>query len=357
MKNFTMPADFKIQSINKYHEINEIYSTAKVIETYGQITEGNLVNSGRNCDSLPQIGLKELERYVDYSIKKNIKFNYTFNASCLSNLECSKNGLKQIGELIDRLWNIGIDTYTVTIPAIMEFIITRHPQANIIVSTICGVNSLSKVQCYKRMGVKRIVVDADISRNINLVKQMNEIFQGGIEIILNNLCYRNCPYKFFHYNHDSHYTADNGGMYFTTRCAMQKYEKKENILKLNWIRPEDIHFYELNKIEIYKLQGRPSVSYGKPWKTVQAYIQEEFAGNLCDLLMLFSPSPYLTYIDNKALNGFLENLCINVGKSEDCKKCNYCKEYAKKSVVDSDFNKQLVKMFKELELFGEEKCI
>ena len=355
MKLFTVPADFRESTLEKYEEFNKNYPKAKVVETYGQMVEGKLVQSGRMCESLPQVGLKELEYYVTCSQKKGIGFNYTFNASCMSNYEGTAEGLHEIKILVKTLWNMGIDTFTVALPEIMEIIKYTLPQSKIVVSTICEVNSIQKIYLYKNMGVVRIVVDADINRDLKLLEKMAEVFGSRIEIIVNNLCYQNCGYKMFHYNHDSHYINEkNGSIYYTSRCAMQKYSKKENVLKLNWIRPEDIHLFENIGISFYKLQGRPSVLHGMPWKAIQAYAEENYDGNLCDVLTLFSPSPYSTFIDNKKLEGFLEGYCTNTSVHNiDCLNCSHCSTYAEKSVTESAYNKTLVDMFKNINIFGE----
>ncbi|MDR1769429.1 MAG: U32 family peptidase [Hungatella sp.] len=355
MKLFTIPADFRKSTLEIYEEFNDKYPMAKIVETYGQMVEGKLTQSGRMCESLPQVGIKELEDYVAYSQKKGMGFNYTFNASCISNYEGTTKGIQEIKTLIKTLWNIGINTFTVALPEIMELIKYTLPQSKIVVSTICEVNSIQKIYLYKNLGVDRIVVDADINRDLKLLKRMAEIFGNGIEVIANNLCYQNCGYKMFHYNHDSHYINEkNGGAYYSSRCAIQKYSKKENVLKLNWIRPEDIHLYEMAGIRYFKLQGRPSVLNGNPWKAIQAYSEENYEGNLCDVLMLFSPSPYATIIDNKKLDGFLEGFCTNTSvQNFDCPKCSHCLSYAEKSVTESTYNKTLVEMFKNIDIFGD----
>lgn len=73
MKLFTVPADFRESTLEKYEEFNKNYPKAKVVETYGQMVEGKLVQSGRMCESLPQVGLKELEYYVTCSQKKRYR--------------------------------------------------------------------------------------------------------------------------------------------------------------------------------------------------------------------------------------------------------------------------------------------
>ena len=354
MKRFTVPADFKIETIEKYIQFNETAKGACVFETYGQMTNGGITASGRINASLPQIGLNELEKYVAFSKKHNIEFNYTINPSCMGNLEHSIEGQSKILELVNQLWNMGVTTFTVAIPGVMELIRYSKPQSRIVASTICEVNSLSKAHFYKQLGVGRIVVDTDINRNLPLIQAMTNSCGNILEIIVNNLCIYNCAYKMFHYNHDSHCTGSmKGSTFFTSRCITQKHRQMENILKCNWIRPEDINKYESCGIEYFKLQGRPNVLHGQPWKSVYAYSNGYYYGNLCDVLTLFSPSINGTYIDNQALDGFLDNFCAcRTDKYYSCDDCTYCKQYALKSVRDSDFSNSLISLLNGQNVYG-----
>ena len=81
MKIFSVPADFSEKAIDVYNELNQKYTEAYVGETYGQITKDYMHMSGRAVASLPQIGIRELEKYVKYSLRKGIKFNYTIKCS------------------------------------------------------------------------------------------------------------------------------------------------------------------------------------------------------------------------------------------------------------------------------------
>jgi len=77
MKYFSIPTDFKKETIDKLDQLNHSYDNAKVIETYGNITLKNFLGSGRSVELLPEIDLTGLHDYVEYSKSKGIDFNYT----------------------------------------------------------------------------------------------------------------------------------------------------------------------------------------------------------------------------------------------------------------------------------------
>ncbi|WP_339063035.1 hypothetical protein [Tepidibacillus marianensis] len=74
--------------------------------------------------------------------------------------------------------------------------------------------------------------------------------------------------------------------YFASRC-MALHLNPENYLKLNWIRPEDLHHYTDIGITHFNLHGRTNVYTGNPAKAVKHYIEEQYDGNLLNLLELF----------------------------------------------------------------------
>lgn len=356
MKYFTMPSDFKFETIDSYVYLNEKFSNSKLVETYGQITTEGITNSGRFNNSIPPVSPSFLRDYIEYSKKNGIDFSYTFNASCLGNYEFTYEGIRKIKDFVKELKYVGVNNFTVASPLLIEIILKVDQNTNIIASTICEINSVSKVLFYKKLGVKRIVVDADVNRNFKLLGNIVSAFGEGVEVIINNVCMKNCAYKIFHYNHDSHASDSCLDIsYYSSRCAMQKLASPDNILKLNWIRPEDIKYYDAMNITHFKIQGRPNVLNGNPSRTLYSYFNENFDGNLCELLVLFSPNIFPSSIDNKSLNGFLDPFVANSDFcNELCDDCGYCSIYAEKS-MDFDkvqkSNQDFICMFKSIKLF------
>lgn len=362
MMFFSVPADFKNTTIDRLNRLNDTYTDAKVIETYGQLSEGTFQNSGRAADVIPYADFKALEQYVAYGSKNNIKFHYTLNPSCIGNMEFEEDGIKQIQVLLKRLSEIGIESFTIAIPPLMELAKSLNEKFEIKTSAICEVNSPGKAMFYKKLGAKRIVADADIIRDFRTLRHISEDFGDGVELIVNNVCYKNCAYKIFHYNHDSHCSqkGNKKGLikdYYTNRCSLQKCQKPENLIKLNWIRPEDLKYYKDIGIRYFKIQGRQSVLKGDLIRTVESYMKEEFDGNLFDLITLFAPyNAFQPYIDNKQLDHFIERFyCYPNACTDLCQTCGYCASYAKKAMHPDEveqLNKQAQKFYREYDKFS-----
>ncbi|MCR2018225.1 U32 family peptidase [Blautia pseudococcoides] len=359
MKYFSVPADFKDESIDKLAYLNSQYKDSKVIEVYGQKTEGNIINSGRMVDTLPQITDEQFYSYIRKANEKGINFNYTLNPSCFGNLEFREQGIQEIRSLITQLEERGVHCLTLSSPAIMELCKKFNPHVKIKASAICEINSPMKSLFYKELGVKRIVLDPDITRDFGKIKNICRVMGDGVEVIINNVCLRNCAYKMFHYNHEAH--CSRGEMqevrdFFTNRCSMQKAKRVENVMKLNWIRPEDLKFYEACGIKYFKIQGRQNVLEGDLFKVLEAYFEQNYTGNLYDLITLFAPyNSFQCYIDNKKLDGFLDVFYENEKFcTEKCDSCNYCRKFSEKCIdieTAENLNESAKKFFGSIDTY------
>ncbi|GKX31191.1 protease [Vallitalea longa] len=358
MKYFSIPADFKKSTIDRLYELNNTYEDIKIIETYGQVTVGKILNSGRIMDVLPQINMAELKKYIEYCRKKNIEFSYTLNPACFGNYEFSEEGIKSILDLLNQLATIGITNITVSSPSLVEIVRESGFDFEIKASAICEIVSPNKANFYKKIGAERIVVDPDITRDFEKLKHICEVYGDKVEIIINNVCMHNCPYKMFHYNHEAHCTNDQDIKdFFFNRCSMQKASDTANLLKLNWIRPEDIKLYEEVGIRYFKIQGRQNVLTGDIVKTLEYYFNESYDGNLFDLITIFSPyNSYQTYIDNKKLDGFVERFFREPGFCKEvCSKCGYCNRYAKMAIdveESRELNRKCLEFYSEYDKFS-----
>lgn len=339
MKYFSLPADFKKETIDAYDRLNNDYEDSKVIDTYGNITIGNYFSSGRLNRQQIKVDLFDLEDYIKYSRQRNIEFTYTINSPYLQNREFTGKGLKEIDTFLGRLYDAGVQWLVITLPSLIELVKWSKYDFKIKASTICQIINANKAMAYKDMGVDKIVVDESINRNFSTLKRIREAFGDQMEVIINQVCDLNCIYRMFHYNMisgESEGAANDVSInYYEHRCVLQQYKSIDHLLKLSWIRPEDLKYYSSIGIHHFKLQGRHTfIRGGDPVRTLKCYFKESFDGNLLDLLTMFAPlNNFNVFVDNKKLDGFIkpfyeiENFCTN-----DCTKCNYCESYARKSI-------------------------
>jgi len=328
--DYSIPSDFEIKTLEDISKLNRLYHGHKVTEIYGQVTDGYIKNSGRMLSMLKTISINSFGDYLTECHKRGIKFNYTINASCMSNMEDEENTISFIRDL----YNMGVDSFTVSIPRLIEIIRGKCHDVEIKASAICAINNVNKARAMFNLGVNRIVLDPNITRCFNVIKRITNEFPDSCEIILNSMCVKNCIFTMFHYNYDAHCIGDitNSNRYYFNKCSHQKALDCANYLRLNWIRPEDMHYYTDSGLNKFKLQGRNVHNGDLILKAIKHYIENNFDGNLIDLLTVFTPYNIVQpYIDNKKLDGFVNRFylrpdCCN----DDCRNCGYCDSYISK---------------------------
>ncbi len=341
MKYFCPPADFKYETIDRYAELNSQYGHSKITETYGQLAPDSLFGSCRSPKNLPAVDMEQLEKYVKYSRDKGIEFNYVINASCMGNDELVKEGFHKVCDFLEKLQEIGVQWITLCLPSLMEIAKYKAPGLKIKASTVCLINSPTKAEFYDELGIKRLVLDEDIYKRFDILKNIRKAYSGDLEIIVNSFCRTDCPYKTFHYNSFSHsHLYKDKYPYYGTRCN-NIHIGGENLIRLNWIRPEDLHHYSEIGIDYFKFQGRSNVLDGNPAKAVTHYIEENYEGDLISLLELFSESrPFaitMAEMDNRKLDGFLDRFVQDPGFcSKLCRECGYCAAYANAAISRTD---------------------
>lgn len=348
MSYYSVPADFREETIKKYVQLNKEYKD-KVNETYGQLNcLDNFLGSGRSSDHIPYCDYKLLERYINIANQCGIGFNYVLNTTCLSNEEFNTEGIKKIITFLKSLINIGVNTITVCLPSLMELIVMSGLPLKIRASTVCNIINVEKAKAFLRLGANRIVADESINRDFTELKNINSACLGDLELIVNVICNKNCIYRPFHHNQMSHNLNFNKSSvsYYSHRCMMKRCEEADNLLKMNFIRPEDIHYYENIGIKQFKIQGRQAAIKGDIPKTVEAYFKRSYEGDLLDLLDCFYPTnSFRVQLDNKKLDKFIEpfyykNVCKN-----NCVECNYCNSF-----LDNCVNIQKLHMVNKLSL-------
>lgn len=348
---FSVAADFKRSTLDAYDQLNQRYSGRKVAETFGQISIGNQLGSGRPGDMLPAVTKIDFEKYVSYGLKKGIGFNYSLNMTCYGNQEFTQEGLKAIDTLIHYLYNIGVNSITVAIPFLIDYISRQKTELKIKASTLCDITNAEKALAYLEFGADSIVVHESIIRDFAALRSICERLHGQVEIIANSICHKNCMFRPFHQNQCSHsYEHDQKSeLYYSHQCVLQRSKSPAEYLKMNWIRPDDLHYYTKIGIRRFKIQGRHSAAEGNPVKTVEYYMQESYEGDLLKLVDHFSnKNTFVLSIDNKKLDGFLDpfvhtpHFCTN-----SCHTCHYCDTWAKKCINQKEaaLFQQLAKEF------------
>jgi collagenase-like PrtC family protease len=339
-KMLTMPADYRVETLDRYAELNSQYPHLAVRETYGNLNPSPIeLSTGRSAKGLPEISLAALKEYAAHGNRLGIHFNYTINTPCTGNLEFSSRGRKKFLGFVEQLLEAGIEHMTLASPSLIQLVKGHFPKMDITVSTIAQVDSVPAAKGFEEMGASRIVVAEDINRQFYVLRMIRRHINIPLEIIVNTRCFYSCPYRAMDYNLLGHLGGDSQAPdvrdYYKWICTGYLLSSPLEWMKMRWIRPEDLGLY--GDITWFKVIGRHLVDRCDLPRAARSYMEGRFDGNLLDLLGNFSNERATLYpvaIDNRALDGFAAWYAKNPFNcaEQGCDGCNHCEEYLKKAV-------------------------
>jgi collagenase-like PrtC family protease len=328
MNYFCIPSDYKAETLKQLNILNSNTAHYKVLEVYGQITKEYIFPSGRN--NIPSISMEELEEYIKQAHKYGIQFNYLLNGSHMDNSEFTSEGIDRIYSFLHRLDDIEVDSVTITLPPLYEIIKRENFKFKVVVSTINQISNVNLANFYNQQKVSRMVLSENITRDFNRIKAISQNVDCDIEIIINSVCFIDCPYRIFHYDQIAQSSIMQNNIatsYYSNRCFLRRIAEPESYLNIAFIRPEDLKYYEEVGVTHFKVQGRSIIANGDIIKTLESYITHSFEGNLMSLLYCFSKKNYEIYIDNKKLDGFIAPFLKGKNCDGGCGNCFHCKNY------------------------------
>jgi collagenase-like PrtC family protease len=366
-----------------------------VVELYGKLRE-DPVGGGRAPYQLAPVARGKLADHVQHARRFGIDFNYLLNASCLSNREITRRGQKEIERLLDWICEIGVSSVTVSSPYLLTLIKRRYPGLKVRISVFGGVDRVRKAQMWEELGADCIVLDSIlVNRELKTLEQIRKNVTCDLELLANNNCLSGCALSPMHMNALSHTGQcwhDNRGFFIDwsfLKCTEMKLRDPVNYIRSEWIRPEDLHVYEELGFELFKVTER-DIPTSMLVTRVRAYAERRYEGNLLDLIQpygfkgldendryfrrgprwflqfflrpgLVNPARMIllkrladirsmtgpmaehepVYIDNRALDGFMERFlekgCLDI----HCEECRWCHDFAAKAVRIDEPHRQL----------------
>ena len=196
-------------------------------------------------------------------------------------------GYRGILEYLDWIAGLGFDSVTISVPLLIEIVKKHFPGLRVKVSSYQKIRSVSMAQRFEDLGADAIVLSEHSNRDFKLMEAIRKAVRCRLVLIANVGCVFDCPNVFAHANSNSHSGAQGEpATIFTesyqTYCTMKRLESTSELIKMRWIRPEDVSVYEDLGIDALKILDRHS-STDALAERVRAYVQRSFAGNLLDL--------------------------------------------------------------------------
>ncbi len=374
-----------------------------VVELFGKLRE-DAVGGGRAPYQLAPVSRKRLAGHVRDARRAGIGFNYLLNAACLGNREITRKGQSEIEELCSWLVETGVASVTVSSPLLLRLVKERFPSLKVRISVFGGVDRVRKAQMWEEMGADCIVLDSLlVNREFAALESIRKNVRCDLELLVNNSCLSGCAFSPAHMNalaHAGQEWHENGGFFIDwclLRCTEMKLRDPVNYLRSEWIRPEDLRLYEGMGYDLFKVAERDLPTPVMAAR-VKAYAARRYDGNLLDLVQPFAlkgvngneryfrkgPGWFLrfllrpglvnparmvllkrladlrcmtrpvegappVYVDNRALDGFMERFRETGCRDQECDTCRWCHEFAGKAVrVDAARREEALAAYGEL---------
>jgi len=360
MTKLKLGTNFDFNLLYEIKNLNEKYKNenSSIYEIYGSERKMAFLTA-RPDFRLPDISRDHLEKYIKLSNDIGVIFNYTMNTINPGSKEEILNYKKELQEFIKYLQNIGCNRVTIANPVLLDIVREVSDDIEIDISTILHVETVTQIKyLHENYKIKKLCNNLTKNRSVKFLKNAAKYCNENdieFELLANEFCgvggqgystscvYRQSCYG-FHSNTHTKEEAESLNGYPMSYCMTSRKTDPYNWLRMRWIRPEDLHYYESIGIDNFKVTGRTgSTEY--LLTMAESYLKKQWNGNL---LSLWKPLETIytgecenkfvhhTYIDNKKLDGFLNHWFND--ENFDCANevcgttCLYCENFYKNKI-------------------------
>lgn len=256
-------------------------------EVYGKFA-ADAVGGGRPSYMGTPLTRRELANYVAVLDRHDIAFNYLLNSSCLGNREWSRRWQRKLLRLLESLGTMGIHRLTVSTPYLLERIKAVFPEFHIKAGIYAQIDTPRRARFWRDLGADALTLESfSINRDFAVLRAIRGAVDGELQLIANHPCLPNCPMQPYHQNGFAHSSDGSRRLfidYCFLSCTLKRLEDPSLLVKANWIRPEDIGFYEAIGYEHFKLleRGIPSAEL---LRRVEAYSRRNSGEDLAELIL------------------------------------------------------------------------
>jgi collagenase-like PrtC family protease len=332
---FSVPYNENIDCLEEISGLKN-YNNNKITEIYLSGPQ-EYSASGRIMDMLDIDNFLSTVKRIH---SKGLKVNLVMNPTCEGDEWYSPLTLKKTIDYLNIVHKeYGIESVTIANPIYIEIIRKHFSEIEICASVLGDIDCVQRALIYSDMGADIITPDASINRNLPVLLEIKKVTKKKLRIMVNEGCLYKCPFRKFHFNYVSHISKKAGmDFVFVPYCNRIIEKDASQILKSDWIRPEDMRKYS-NITNYFKIVGR-DLPNSKVLRSVKAYMQESWDGDLMDIVASSLGAFALKhgiYLDNKKLGevGFFNKVSAC---GQNCYSCNYCEEMVKELVKTGKFN-------------------
>lgn len=291
----------------------------------------NVWNSWRDENQLPNYETQAIYELVKKCSSYNIDTILIMNATCEWENTGDKFYMLKLIKFVKDLHSKWLTSITLTNMLYVPFFKKALPNLIIYSSINCYLKTLEQAIYFKDIWIDILTIDRDINRDLWLIKKIKNRTWIWIQMLLNEWCFSNCPYRHTHFNIAAHRVDYNTeerlsrGIYNLIEdfsCVPFVNKNKKLIFRAPFIRPEDLVHYDWI-VDVYKLDTRPE-STDRIRQMLKAYIAWYYHWDLKDIVDF--PYQNVPYIDNDKLTElwFFDKLSKC---PKDCDSCNVCEQF------------------------------
>lgn len=272
-----------IKENDKEHRIKNIYGKMK----------NDCLPGGRANSTIADLTEQQFADYIKTCNENGITFNYLINPLCMGQSELDPDEGANIRNTIHKLYDIGVREFTINSPSLIKYVKKEFSDVRVTLGLYAYPVTIQQVEYWRNWGVDEITLDHGFNRKFDKLRKLMTFYKDSdfsMRVIANNFCLKECPYRLTHGSFIGHSDPKAMSMdYSLINCEYRKVSNPKAMLTAEWIRPEDVHYYEELAEEIgYKNFSLKLIDRNAPTafieRVIKAYCAESYEGNLLDIL-------------------------------------------------------------------------
>ena len=222
----------------------------RIGSVYGTIP-GAIWNGGRTV--LGSTTRPEIERIVETYNSRGIPVRFTWTNSLIEEMHVRDTYCNMIMKVADN----GMNQVLVNRPVLEEYIRKEYPGYRLISSTTKRILDVEEIRRETGKDYFLVVLDYDLNKDEKVLKDLEPV-ADKMEILVNEICYPNCPKRLEHYRDEARLQLE----YDTRsdfRCPNKIEERrnfKECMTRPAFLSNEDIEKYAQRGYVNFKIVGR-----------------------------------------------------------------------------------------------------
>ncbi|MDH7499965.1 MAG: U32 family peptidase, partial [candidate division NC10 bacterium] len=158
-----------------------------------------------------KLTLKQFLGIVGRIHREGIRVNLVVNATCDGTQWYASRTIQGMLEYM-RMLHVehGVEAVTVANPFYIHLFKARFPHLEITASVLADIDCLQRAAIFRNMGADLITPDANINRDLALLRRIKEGTNAELKLMVNEGCLYKCPFRRFHFNYISHKSRELG---------------------------------------------------------------------------------------------------------------------------------------------------